>query len=72
MPKVGTIDFIKDYMGKLDDTLERLYQSYKKVNKFKRETEQKNRKKLIKRICGTIGSGVVVIGAMAIAILKAV
>lgn len=72
MPKVGTIDFIKDHMGILDDILERLYHSYKKVNKFKQESEKNNRKKQLKRVFGAIGSGAVVIGAVAIAILRAV
>lgn len=68
MPKVGTADFIKNFMGKLDDSLERLYYSYKKVNSFKRETERKIRRENVKRVLKT---GAVAIGIAAIAILRA-
>lgn len=68
MRKVGTTDFIKDYMGKLDATLERLYQSYNKANKFKLETERENRRENIKR---ALSGGAIIVGTVAVAILKA-
>lgn len=67
MPKSGTIDFIKDFMDRLDVSLERLYQSYHKENKVKQEAEWQKTKETIKN---GIGTGLAVIGAVAFAVFR--